>query len=165
MPQDRRDELLKHLLSSNGSAALGDGWDPAMLSRIVTGLLFAQRPISAAGNAVTERFKLGPRSAYILSLIDRGVEYPKDLALVLRIGRSLMTAELTRLAEAGLIAAQAGADRRHSLLRLTPLGMQVTGAFRDRVSELLQSRLKSYTREQVELFADMLLHIQEEGPR
>lgn len=165
MPHDRRDQLLEHLLRSpDGAAPASAGLDPVLLSRIVAGLVFAQRPINAAGSAVTERYSLGPRGAFILSLIDKGIEYPKDLALMLRIGRSLVTAELARLADAGLIAAQTGDDRRRSLLRLTPLGSEVTAEFRARVADLVLTRLAAYSRDQVELFATMLLQMQADPP-
>ncbi|MBC2667819.1 MarR family winged helix-turn-helix transcriptional regulator [Novosphingobium piscinae] len=163
MPQDRRDQLLEHLLRrADNAKPAPEALDQALLSRIVTGLVFAQRPINAAGSAVTERYSLGPRGAFILSLIDKGIEYPKDLALVLRIGRSLVTAELVRLTDAGLIAAQTGDDRRRSLLRLTPLGSKVTAEFRTRVTDLVQTRLAAFSRDQVELFATMLLQMQED---
>lgn len=164
MPQDRRDELLKGLLSGADGASPGTrGLHPALLSRIVTGLAFAQRPINTAASVITDRFDLGPRGAFILSLIDKGVEFPKDLALVLRIGRSLVTAELARLADAGLITSKAGDDRRRSLLQLTPLGTQAAIEFRNRVADLVQTRLASYSSDQVDMFASMLMRLQQDG--
>ena len=161
MTQDRRDALLQHLLSRTDSAPRDAGRiDPALLSRILAGMVFAQRPINAAGRAITERFDLGPRGAFILSVIDRGVTYPKDLAELLRIGRSLAPAALARLTDAGLITTRAGDDRRRSLLQLTPLGQQVTAQFRTSLSAMLESRLQAYSRDQIDLFAAMLLHIQ-----
>lgn len=136
-------------------------FSPELISEITMGLVFAQRPIAAAGEVVTARYDLGPRGAFMLSLIDRGVHYPNDLAKVLRIGRSLVTSELARLTEAGLVEAEAGEDRRRTLLALTPAGRVANSAFRNGIVDHIERALGRYTPEEVRLFTAMLLAVQE----
>jgi hypothetical protein len=88
-------------------------WDDIGL--LCQGLVFAQRPIMAATRDVTERNSLGPRGAWLLNLISAGVNFPHELSEVMGIGRSLMSAELVRLTDAGLIISKPGAtDKRRT---------------------------------------------------
>lgn len=138
-------------------------FETAVLSRIIVGLIFSQRPIGAATQEMTERHDLGPRGAFMLSLIKRGVAFPKDLATILRIGRSLVTAELARLTEAGLVVTIAHEDRRRSQLQLTALGEEANTQVRGRLLATLEHRLAGYSPQQVALLADMLETLQEGG--
>lgn len=59
----------------------------------------------------------------MLNLISIGLNHPHELAEMMLIGRSLISAELARLTAAGLIVARPGVDdRRRSVLALTPAG-------------------------------------------
>jgi DNA-binding MarR family transcriptional regulator len=133
----------------------GLGWDEIGL--VVEGLAFGQRPIRAAAREVTERFGLGPRGAFILSLISSGICYPLELATALKIGRSLVTAELDKLRDAGLVTATPGAeDRRRSRLALTPAGEAACEEVRGTMQRIVTRNLAGYSPEEVRLFIRML---------
>lgn len=131
------------------------GWDE--LGLVAEGLAFAQRPLRAATREVTQQYDLGPRGAWILSLIAGGKRYPLELSEALKAGRSLITAELVRLAEAGLVTANRGAtDRRRSELALTPLGQQACQRVRDEMARIVRRNLAGYSVAQVRLLIRML---------
>jgi DNA-binding MarR family transcriptional regulator len=125
---------------------------------ICEGLVLAPRPQQAATRRITEEYSLGPRGAWICVLISIGeVVFPLDLTKFFRIGRSLITAELTRLSDAGLIAYQKNAgDGRRVELTLTPLGQSVQRRVKTELTKLIKRQLASYTREQALLFGRML---------
>ncbi|MFC0205789.1 MarR family winged helix-turn-helix transcriptional regulator [Novosphingobium soli] len=136
-------------------------WDdgaiaPEILGEIAAGLAFGPRPVTAAGTEITERYDLGPRGAFMLSLIGNGVRFPKDLATVLHIGRSLVTAELNRLRSAGLVEITAGQDRRQSRLALTPAGRDAATTVRRTLSRTIEIALARYSADEITLFAAML---------
>ena len=162
MSDKQREQLLELVFADGGKQrekAGGSGFDPAVLADVIAGLVFAQRPINSAAKAAAEAYDLGPRGPFILSLISRGVCYPKDLAMILRVGRSLVTAEIVRLTEAGLISAQAGDDRRRSRLSLTPSGERVNLSVRAQIVDLLTHSLSGYTADQLLLFSKMLREV------
>ena len=131
------------------------GWDE--LGFICEGLSFGQRPIRAAAQDVTRRYNLGPRGAFILSLISNGVVYPLELAAIFKVGRSLITAELTRLTEAGLIAATPGTDDRRRLRQaLTEKGKAACEEVRGAMARIVSRNLVGYSVEEIRLFARML---------
>jgi DNA-binding MarR family transcriptional regulator len=83
--------------------------------------------------------------------------FPLDLTKFFQIGRSLITAELTRLSDAGLITYSKSAnDGRRVELALTPLGQSVQRRVKTELVKLVTRRLESYTREQAILFGRML---------
>lgn len=167
MSNQQRERLLEQIFakgSAKGSGTSGQRIDPAVLSDIIAGLVFAQRPINSAGKEATERLDLGPRGTFILSLVNRGVRYPKDLAMVLQVGRSLISSELSRLTEAGLIATTAGDDRRRSELSLTAAGEAVNTAVRARLVAKLELGLSDYSADQAQLFARMLRDVGRVSP-
>lgn len=149
-------------------AVPGDGptsmpWEE--LGLVVEGLALGQRPIRAAAAAVTKRNGLGPRGAYILSLISGGVVYPNELALALKIGRSLITAELTRLTEAGLVTAEPGeTDRRRSRLSLTAEGQAACEEVRAAMRAFVTRNLAAYSAEDIRLFIRMLRDVRQLAP-
>jgi DNA-binding MarR family transcriptional regulator len=161
-----RNEALKKVASPFGNKAAGQppvrgeqpgelDWDE--LGFICEGLSFGQRPIRAAAHAVTHRYNLGPRGAFILSLISNGVAYPLELAAVFNVGRSLITAELTKLTEAGLVVATPGKDdRRRSQQALTPAGQAACDEVRAAMGHIISRNLSGYSPEQVRLFSQML---------
>ena len=121
------------------------------------GLSLASRPMGLAVQDITDEYSLGPRGAWIAILIPTGQIYPLDLARQFRVGRSLITAELTRLAAAGLIEYEQNAqDGRRMKLKLTSLGNTVQRRVKDELSKLVLRRLAGYTREEALLCARLL---------
>jgi DNA-binding MarR family transcriptional regulator len=131
------------------------GWDEAAF--LAEGLAFGPRALRAATAKVTQRYDLGPRGAWILNVISNGVAYPLELASVFCVGRSLITAELTRLTEAGLISARPGKDdRRRTELTLTPLGKTASAEIREEFLAIVRRRLAGYSAQEARLAAEML---------
>jgi DNA-binding MarR family transcriptional regulator len=121
------------------------------------GLALASRPMGLATKSITEEYSLGPRGAWITVLMSTGQVFPLDLAEVFKIGRSLITAELTRLADAGLITYEKNAsDGRRLELKLTPRGDTVQRRVKEELSKLVLHRFAAYKREEVVLCARML---------
>ena len=134
------------------------------LGPVFEGLAFAPRPLRAATAQVTSKYDLGPRGAFILSLISGGKKYPLELSEMLKAGRSLITAELARLTEAGLVTATPGQhDRRRSELALTPLGQQECRHVREEMARIVRQNLAAYSVEDLELFARMLRDVRQRG--
>lgn len=139
------------------------GWDE--LGRVVEGLALGQRPIRAAAREVTRRYHLGPRGAFILSLLSGGITYPNELASALNIGRSLVTGELARLSEAGLVTAtQARDDKRRSELALTASGREACEDVRGALQRIIARNLAGYTADEIRLFARMLAEVRRLEP-
>jgi DNA-binding MarR family transcriptional regulator len=136
--------------------ARGLSWEE--IGFICEGLVLAPRPQKAATQKITEEHSLGPRGAWICVLISIGeVVFPLDLTKFFQIGRSLITAELTRLSDAGLIGYRKSArDGRRVELTLTPLGQNVQRRVKTELSKLVSKQLAPYTREQALLFGRML---------
>ena len=131
------------------------GWDE--LGLVVEGLAYGQRPLKAATSQVTRQYDLGPRGAYILSLISGGKCYPLELSEALKAGRSLITAELIRLTNAGLVNSQADSDdRRRSQLELTELGRDACQQVRSEMARIVRRNLAAYSADEVRLLISML---------
>lgn len=163
MTKTARDALLDKVLAApkpantppHAGASSALQWD--VIGRIVEGLAFGQRPISAAAREITNKYDLGPRGAFILSLISGGLSYPLELATALKIGRSLITAELTRLTDSGLVTATPDAqDRRRSALALTPEGEQACADVRAAMDRIIRRNLAGYSIDEMRLFTRML---------
>ena len=121
------------------------------------GMSLASRPMGLAVKDINDEYSLGPRGAWMTVLIATGQTYPLDLARLFRVGRSLITAELTRLARAGLIEFEQDArDGRRTELKLTAAGNTVQRRVKDELSKLMLRRLAGYTREELLLCARML---------
>jgi len=130
-------------------------WDDIGL--LCQGLVFGSRPLLAATRSVTEKYSLGPRGAWMLNLIEGGVAYPNELSEVFQIGRSLVSAELARLTEAGLVTSTPGAtDKRRTELALTDAGKQATIKIRGELNFRLTTALDGYSPAEVRLFSRML---------
>ncbi|MDE2597432.1 MAG: winged helix DNA-binding protein [Sphingomonadales bacterium] len=138
------------------------GWDE--IGFLCEGLAFAARPLRQATQSVTERYDLGPRGAWIINVISGGVAYPLDLARVFKVGRSLITAELARLTEAGLITSRPGeADRRRVELALTPEGEAASAQICDEMRAAILRNLAGYSADEVLHFAEMLRTVRGDG--
>ena len=121
------------------------------------GLAFAQRPLLAATKDVTARHSLGPRGAWLINLISAGVVFPHELSEVMGIGRSLMSAELARLTEAGLIESTPGAtDKRRTELALTAMGKAEHKVIRSEIERIVRAALADYSADEVRLLSRML---------
>ncbi len=106
---------------------------------------------------VTEHYNLGPRGAWILNVISHGVAYPLELSQVFCVGRSLITAEIARLTEAGLVDARPGQDdRRKTELTLTPRGKQASGEIRAEMLRIVRRRLAGFAPGEVRLVSEAL---------
>lgn len=127
------------------------------MAQIVEGLTFARRGIEGAAARTIKAHSLGPRGAWICTLIAGGVNYPLELATALKCGRSLVTAELVRLTEAGLITATPGKhDRRRSELALTKKGEAAANQTRSELVRILRRNLAGYSADELRLFVKML---------
>ena len=130
-------------------------WDE--IGFICESMSFASRALRPATSGITEEFSLGPRGAWILSLISNGVVYPLDIANTIGSGRSLISAELSRLTEAGLIQSRKNPqDGRRTELILTPQGEQASLRVREGLRDIVTAQLASYTPEEMLLCARML---------
>jgi DNA-binding MarR family transcriptional regulator len=131
-------------------------WDE--IGFLCEGLSLASRPMGLATRSITDAYSLGPRGAWITVLIAaEQVRFPLDLAHVFQIGRSLITAELSRLTEAGLITyRKSERDGRRTELTLTPLGDSVQRRVKEELSKLVLRRLSRYQREDILLCTRLL---------
>lgn len=157
-PESReRQQFLASIGRSPGPRPSDAPLDWADIGVLVQGLAFAPRTLDSATRSLTERCSLGPRGAWIISLIDNGVCQPAQIALALRIGRSLVSVELAKLVDAGLISsAPVGDDRRRQELSLTEAGRLELAAIRNSLVATVTTALADYTPEQVRLCSEML---------
>jgi len=142
-------------MKKDAAGALKLTWDE--IGFLCQGMSLASRPMGLAVKDISNEYSLGPRGPWITVLIATGQIYPLDLAELFRVGRSLITAELTRLAAAGLVEfEQNEQDGRRTELKLTRLGNTVQRRVRYELSKLMLRRLAGYTREELLLCARML---------
>lgn len=93
----------------------------------------------------------------MLTLIDRGAVHPAQLAEIYEVGRSLITAEISRLIAAGLLVRdEFEQDKRRASLNLTVLGKQVSDESFAAYTQAVQSSLGHYSHKQRTLFLKML---------
>jgi DNA-binding MarR family transcriptional regulator len=157
-PREKLLERIAHLRTGpigSGPLAWGD------IAFLVHGMAFASGPLHHATGAVTERYDLGPRGTWVLNLVSNGIHHPHELAELLRIGRSLVSAELARLTDAELIVARQGKDdRRRSELALTPLGEAALKEVRSELAKLVTESLGHYAPEELRLCGRILADMQ-----
>jgi DNA-binding MarR family transcriptional regulator len=110
----------------------------------------APRQMMKAREEITLRYDLGPRGAWIIGLLQIGVASPSALTEALCIGRSLVTAEINRLQQAGLVTGNQNLrDGRRIVLELTDEGRRVSQEVRSALNEFVTSRLAGHSREEV----------------
>jgi DNA-binding MarR family transcriptional regulator len=130
----------------------------ADVGQLCYGLAFASRSLHNATAEITEVYDLGPRGGWILNLIEVGQIFPRDLAAMFKVGRSLITAELVRLTAAELITTRPGeSDRRKTELMLTAKGQAAADQIRAAMMEIVTHRLAAYAPAQIRLLTQMLL--------
>lgn len=121
------------------------------------GMAFASRPLRSVTDKISRRHDLGPRGTWILLMISNGCLHPLDIATMLRIGRSLVTAEVGRLEKAQLLVAnKSAADQRRTELTLTAAGAAICDEVRTAMTTMLQERWAQYKPDQIRLCAQML---------
>jgi DNA-binding MarR family transcriptional regulator len=118
----------------------------------------APRQWRAATMAIRDEFALKPRGPWILGLIHAGrVVFPSDLAKIFACSPGLITGELNRLIDAGLVATRKHEpDGRQLELTVTPLGETVSKRIGKALVAMVQDRLVGYTKDEV-MFAARLL--------
>lgn len=159
-PSPAREAILDRLTqprAREGGVAEDAPLDWNDIGFLCQGLVFGARPMHEAISDVVERHSLGPRGGWILNLIAGGIAFPNDLSEVFRVGRSLISAELVRLTEAGLIESEPGeTDRRRTRLSLTANGKAAHIEIRDSLFRSLTAALADYTPDEVRLLSRML---------
>lgn len=110
----------------------------------------APRQLQQARDEITERYDLGPRGGWIIGLLEIGVNSPSALTEALGIGRSLVTAEINRLLQAGLVTSSQNAeDGRRYVLALTAEGKRTSAILRAAITALVTNRLAGYSTAQI----------------
>jgi len=134
-----------------------EAFDAEVVSVFCQAVSASRHQLRNAVRGITNDYDLGPRGPWIIGIVGKQPTSPHQLADFLAVGRSMITAELARLADAGLIEqARVESDARRSLISLTPLGMQVMERLARDVGAFLAQRLRGYSREEVMLCARML---------
>ena len=89
--------------------------------------------------------------------------FPADLAKFFQCSPSLITGELDRVIDAGLVTTRKHeADGRQTELLLTPLGQEVSQSISATVLDIVQKPLSKYTKEEVLFCARLLRHFADE---
>jgi len=102
-------------------------------------------------------YDLGPRGPWIIGIVGRTQVSPHQLADFFSVGRSLITAELTKLEEGGFIAlAKDENDGRRTNITLTAAGREVFERLGSDLEAFLTERLTGYTVEEVRLCTRLL---------
>lgn len=118
----------------------------------------APRKLGQAAREMIAKYDLGLRGAWILAMINGGLNSPSRLSDALCIGRSLFTAELSRLVAAGLVETEKDArDGRRLLLQLTPEGVAANDRLQKTVNGFVNENLSGFDKEDI-LRCTRLLH-------
>ncbi|MBY0421727.1 MAG: MarR family transcriptional regulator [Parvularculaceae bacterium] len=142
-------------LRSEAGPALSLSWDE--IGYFSNALASARRQFSVVTDKISEEFALGPRGPWIVARIGKGQSSPQELARLFEIRPSLMTSELSRLVEAGLIRQRKSAeDGRRVDLTLTARGERVRRRLGEEMEALVHGRLSGFSREEVLLCARLL---------
>lgn len=127
------------------------------ISAFSQALAAARNQFTHAVKGVTAEYDLGPRAPWIIGIVGKTAVSPHQLADFFLVGRSLITAEITRLVDAGLIEQTKNPqDARRITLSLTPAGVRVWRRLEQEIDEFMTERLAGYTVEEIRLCARML---------
>lgn len=106
---------------------------------------------------LAREYRIGPRGPWIVGLIGREPVSPHHLASFYRIGKSLVTAELKQLQDAGLICyTRSENDGRKIELSLTLLGNQLRDRLTEGLARQMSERLGGYSKQAVMTCAQLL---------
>ena len=106
---------------------------------------------------LAREYGVGPRGPWMVGLIGRQPVAPRELAAFFNTGKSLITAELRQLQEAGLINyAKSDSDGRKVELSLTPLGNQLRKRVTAGLALMFRQRLGGYSKNDIMLCARLL---------
>lgn len=142
-----------------------DALDHEDMRAFTHALTSARGQFTHATKALCIEFSLGPRGPWIIGLIGRSPIAPHQLATFYNVGRSLITAELNKLAEAGLILqTRDSADGRRVTLSLTAAGQQIYKRLGKDLDAFLSERLMGYSREEVMLCTRLLADFSKGSP-
>ena len=118
------------------------------------------RRMLAIMEPINQQYSLGPRGASMLTLIDHGSVHPAELAEIYEVGRSLITAEVSRLMAAGLVIREgSSADKRRATLSLTPLGKEGRAESFRTLQEAIEGSLARYSEQERNLLLTMLIDL------
>ena len=118
----------------------------------------APRKMGQAARELVEKYDLGHRGVWIMAMINGGLDSPSRLSDALCIGRSLFTAELSRLVAAGLVESSKDArDGRRLLLRLTDKGLAENARLQKTVNGFVNENLAGFDKHDVMLCTKLLL--------
>lgn len=117
----------------------------------------ARGQFGMATKAMCAEFGLAPRGPWIIGVLGKTPMAPHLLAEIFSVGRSLITAELVKLTDAGLIRQEKDeADGRRVTLFLTPLGRKAYDRLGTDMGSFLSTRLSGYSRDEIMLCARLL---------
>lgn len=121
-------------------------------------IAIASREWRSAAERVRDEYGVGPQGPWIIGLIaSNQVTFPSDLSKILRCARSLISLELSKLNEAGLINyCKSDEDGRQVELSLTPLGEAANLRLAKSLHSMLEERLAGYSRENILYCARLL---------
>jgi len=127
------------------------------ISNFSHALAAARGQFGKAVKSLASDYDLGQRGPWIIGIVGRIQVSPHQLADFFSVGRSLITAELTKLEECGFIAlAKDENDGRRTNIALTPTGREVYDRLGRDMEAFLAERLAGYTVEEVRLCARLL---------
>lgn len=118
----------------------------------------ARKALFAPVQGIRERHGLGPRGIWIIGLIANGrVRFQSDITRLWRIGRSMVTDEVSALAKAGLVTAKPDdRDRRQIRLALTAKGAAVNDELGNAFASRINERLAGYGADDIALCIRLL---------
>lgn len=132
------------------------GLDWSDVAAFVQAVAHAGAPLSEASLPVRTRLGLGPRGTMILNQIGSGRVQPSEIAEALNIGRSLVTADLARVEEAGLVVRTPGADRRRVELSVTAKGVEVMLEVKANLEKLIRERIGHRSKAEIDACTELL---------
>lgn len=116
-------------------------------SMLVTRRMNEEMLEEAPGNMTSEQYQI------LRYIFKNGECTSTELSDTFRVGRSSVTAMITRLADRGLLARRRDeSDRRMVYLSLTPEGRQYFSAAEDKVQQVVSSYLNHFEEQEVEAF-------------